>query len=463
MNPNRGCVRAGQISLGLLLCLSVSTSLHAADNNWPQFRGPLATGVSDNPALPDTWSATENVLWRAEVPGRGWSSPIVWGDQVFITTVTNDQETREKVKQRGLYLGGNRSEPSKAVHQWRVRCHDLATGQLQWEKIAHDGPPPESIHLKNTYASETPVTDGERVYVYFGNLGVYCYTLAGAPVWSHSLGAYKTAAGWGTGGSPMLYQDRLYVVCDNEEQSFLVALDSRTGEEVWRTPRPEKSSWSTPYLWQNDKRTELVVSGSGMVRSYDLDGHELWNLGDMSGNAIPTPMSGLGLLFVSSGHVMGTKKPIMAVRPGASGDITLASSATSNDSVAWCLRQAAPYNPSILLYKGNIHVITDVGFVACYDGRTGDTVYGKKRLPNGRAFTASPWAYNDQVFALNEYGDTFVIKAGSEFEVLRVNSLSDDEMFLATPAVTGDKLLIRSDRTLYAIQKGAAAAGAGGR
>ena len=339
---------------------------------------------------------------------------------MFVTTVTSDEEFKSKDKKRGLYLGGNRNEPSKTVHQWRVLCLDLTDGHVLWEQVAHEGPPPESIHLKNTYASETPVTDGEHVFVYFGNLGVFSYTLDGKPAWSRTLGAYKTASGWGTGRSPTLYKDRLYILNDNEDESFLLALDKNTGRRLRRTVRPEKSSWSTPFVWENKDRTEIVTSGSGMVRLYDLDGHELWQLGDMSGNAIPTPQAGAEFLYVCSGHVMGNKKPIMAVRPGAQGDITLAANETSNQFVAWCLRRSAPYNPSALLYKDCIYVCSDLALVSCFNAHTGATIYDKKRLQNGRAFTASPWAYGDHVFCLNEYGDTFVIKAGSEFELVRV-------------------------------------------
>ncbi len=188
------------------------------------------------------------------------------------------------------------------------------------------------------------------------------------------------------------------------------------------------------------------------MRSYDLDGKMLWQLGDMSGNAIPTPLAGPNLLYVSSGYFMGNKKPIMAVRPGASGDITLAADETSNDFVAWCQRKAAPYNPSILLYKGLIYVVTDLGLTSCFDAQTGAAIYEKKRLPNAKAVTASPWAYNDHVFCLSEYGETFVIKAGPEFEIVRTNSLAEDDMCLATPAIVGNTLLLRSDRRLYAIQ-----------
>jgi len=442
--------------VSLVALIFVCRVAAAADGNWPQFRGPLALGTTAQAGLPDTWSATTNVKWSQAIPGRGWSSPIVWDKRIFLTTVTNDEELKDKDRKRGLYLGGNRDEAPTTPHQWRVLCLNLDDGQPLWEQVAHRGVPPESSHQKNSYASETPVTDGERVYVYFGNLGVFCYSVGGDLLWSRTLDPHKTAAGWGTGSSPALHQGRLYILNDNEDQSYLLALDAKTGAEIWRTARPEKSCWSTPYIWQHDARTEIVVSGSGAVRSYDLDGKMLWELGDMSGNAIPTPMAGPNLLYVSSGYFMGSKKPIMAVRPGARGDITLASDAASNDYVAWCQRKAAPYNPSILLYDNYVYVITDLGLMSCFDATTGSMMYEKKRLPNARAVTASPWAYDGKIFCLNEYGDTFVVKVGPSFELLHVNSLDEDDMCLATPAIAGDKLLLRSDRRLYAIQQGPA-------
>ena len=235
-----------------------------AEGNWPQFRGPLVRGVSDNARLPDTWSAGENMAWKTGIPGCGWSSPIAWGDHVFVTTVTSEAPTNQE-KKHGLFFGGDRHEPPKSPHKWRVMCLDLADGKVLWERIAQEGLPPQTVHQKNTYASETPVTDGQRVYAYFGNVGVFCYSLDGQPLWSRLLGAYKTADGMGTGGSPIVYRDRLYVLNDNEDESFLLALDAKTGAELWRTPRPEKSSWSTPYIWENGQRSEIVVSGSGVV------------------------------------------------------------------------------------------------------------------------------------------------------------------------------------------------------
>jgi outer membrane protein assembly factor BamB len=427
--------------------------VHAEESNWPQFRGAFSQGVANNPDLPDSWSATENILWMHDVAGRGWSSPIVWGQRVFITSVASDEDLAGTDLKRGIYFGGDRHEPSKAVHRWRVVCLDLADGHVLWEQIAHQGLPPQSAHLKNTYASETPVTDGERVYAYFGNLGVFCYTIEGEPLWSRTLGAYKTADGMGTGGSPIAHQDRVYILNDNEEQSFLLSLDKKTGAEIWRTLRPERSSWSTPYIWASDKRTEIVISGSETVRSYDLDGKPLWHLGGMTMHSIPTPVAGPELLYVASGHVLGAKRPIVAIRPGAGGDITLGDEQTSNDFVAWSLLKASPYNTSILFYREYIYVLTDLGILYCYDAHTGRALYEKKRLPNGRAFTASPWAYNGQVFCLSEYGETFVIKAGPEFKLLRVNALGEDEIYMATPAIAGNTLLVRSDRGIYAIQK----------
>lgn len=446
--------------VGLVVAFHGYRSAIAAESNWPQFRGPLALGVADNPNLPDTWSETENILWKRDIPGRGWSSPIVWKNRIFVTSVINLAEgKRDKLERaRGLYLGGNREAPPASEHEWHVYCVDLESGEIVWDKVAHRGVPTVAAHVKNTFASETPVTDGERVYAYFGALGVFCYNFDGELLWKRAPGVHKTLLGWGTASSPALHQDRLFIVNDNEEQSYLVALDTRTGDEVWRTSRTEHSGWATPYIWQNGQRTEIVISGSEYVRSYDLDGKLLWTMGGMSGNAVCTPMAGAEFLYVGSGYTMGTRKPIMAVRPGASGDITLGEKDTKNDFVAWVQRKAAPYNPSFLLYRDYIYVVLDAGGIfACYDAKTGEVAYEKKRLPNGRAFTASPFAYNGNVFCLNEYGDTFVIKAGPAYELVRVNSLGPDEMCLASPAIVGDKLLIRSDHSLYAIGKKTAA------
>jgi outer membrane protein assembly factor BamB len=440
-----------QKTLGLTaLCLCPMFIFAAPKNNWAQFRGPGALGVSSNPGLPEKWSPTENVLWKQEIPGRGWSSPVVWGNRIFLTTAMNEGKTEEPKK--GLYFGGER-KATRDTHHWKVLCMDLESGKVLWEKLARKGKPQGSIHIKNSYATETPVTDGERVYAYFGNHGLYCYTMDGDLLWSKDWPARKTRHGWGLAASPVLYRDRLYVVNDNDEQSFLVALDTRTGREIWRKKRDEKSNWATPYIWENELRTEIITSGTQKVRAYDLDGNELYRLGGNSSITIATPYSQFGLLYITSGYVGDRKKPIFAIRPGASGDISLPSGRNSSEFVAWCQRRAGPYNPSTIVYGDLLYVLLDRGIAACYEARTGKVAYDPVRLPDGRAFTSSPWAYNGKVFYLNEFGTTYVLEAGRKFKLSHTNKLLADDMCMATPAIAGDKLIIRTDSRVYCFRK----------
>jgi len=430
------------------LCLLCIPSL-AADH-WPQFRGPQAAGVGTHPDLPDQWSATENVEWKTDLPGRSWSSPIVWNGKVFVTAVVNlgDSEPPKK----GLYFGGDRPEPSKSEHQSKVFCLDLTGGKIVWEQTLHRGQPQTAIHLKSSYGAETPVTDGERVYAVFGGLGVYSLTLEGGEVWSHDLEPRPVRFGWGYAASPVLHDGRLYLVNDNDENSEVFALDAKTGKELWRVDRDEKSNWSTPFIWKNPTRTELVTSGTGAVRSYDLDGKLLWSFRGMSVIAIPTPCAGEGLLFVSSGYVGDKVRPLYAIRPGARGDITLEPGETSNDFIAWSNPTGGPYNPSPLFYEGRVYVLLDRGLVSCYDAETGEMLYDRERLPKGFAFTSSPWGTGGKVFCLNEDGVCYVLRAGDTFELLHMNRLADDDMCMATPAMVGDRLLIRTAARVYCIR-----------
>jgi outer membrane protein assembly factor BamB len=439
--------------VGLLLALPHMPRVQA-DDNWPQFRGKKALGVAVGKGLPTSWSTTRNVVWKMDIPGSGWSSPIVWGNKVFVTSVLREGKPEAPIK--GLYFGGNRLKPPSDVHRWMVYCLDWSSGKIVWEREAHKGVPETSHHVKNTYASETPVTDGKRVYAYFGSVGLFCYDLDGKELWSQKLGAFPTVFGWGTAASPVLHKDRLYVVNDNETQSFLVALDKVTGKELWRVDRDEKSNWATPLIWENDKRIEIVTCGKKKVRSYDLDGKLLWELGGMSSIVIPTPLAHSGLLYVSSGYVLDATRPVFAIRPGAASDITLKEGETSNAFVAWYCKQAGPYNPSPLVYGDYLYVLYDRGLLSCYDARTGKEIYTKERIdPKANAFTSSPWAYEDKVFCLSEDGDTFVIKAGPKYELLGKNSL--EEMCMATPAIAGSSLIIRTLSKIYRIQEGTTA------
>jgi outer membrane protein assembly factor BamB len=304
--------------------------------------------------------------------------------------------------------------------------------------------------LKNSFASETPVTDGERIYAYFGCLGLFCYDFSGKELWSRSWGEFPMQANWGTAASPVLHGDRIYVVNDNQERSFLMALDKLTGKDVWRVDRDEKSNWSTPFVWECPGRTEIVTNGTRKVRSYSLDGKLLWELGGMSSITIPTPCAGKDLLYVSSGFVLGLSKPVVAIRPGASGDISLKGNETSNSHVAWCQKMAGPYNPSPLLYGDRLYVLYDLGLLGCYDAQNGKESYKTRIAPRARAFTSSPWAYQDKVFCLSEDGDTFVVQAGPQFKLLRTNSVG--ELCLATPAIAGRSLILRTENQLFRIE-----------
>jgi outer membrane protein assembly factor BamB len=421
------------------------------DENWPQFRGADSTGVIDDASnLPATWSDSENISWKTDIPGRGWSSPIVWGNRVFVTSVVNLGESEPPKK--GLYFGGDRPTPPQSNHRWMLYCLDLESGKILWEKQIHEGVPETPIHLKGSYASETPVTDGEHLYVLFGSIGVYCFDFNGEEIWKRPIKPRKMRNGWGTAASPVLHEDRLYLINDNDEDSYLQALDKKTGQEVWRTERDEKSNWSTPYIWKNKLRTEIVTPGTGKVRSYDLNGNELWSLEEMSSITIATPYQYDGLLYVSSGYVGDPSRPLYAIRPGAEGDISLQGDTTSNEWIAWSRPTGAPYNPSTITYDGIVYVLYDFGFMMAYNADDGSEVYSKKRIPKGKAFTASPWAYDGKIFCLNEDGLTIVIQAGEEFKVLETNALADDDMGMATPAIVGNRLLIRTSARIYCVQ-----------
>jgi len=437
------------IASTVALCLLTQLTL-AGEADWPQFRGPGARGVAPDAARTDTWSATEHIGWVREIAGRGWSSPIVSGDRVFLTTAVSFGEVEEAKK--GLYFGGERKDRPSAEHVWLVVCLDLNSGEILWEKEVHRGVPETGLHIKNSFASETPVTDGERVYAYIGNVGLFCLDFDGGLLWERRWPPVRTQAEWGTAASPTLHGDRLFLVNDNQEQSFMESIDCRTGKTVWHIDRDEKSNWATPFVWVNDQRTEIVTPGSGKTRAYDLDGNELWQLGGSSTITVATPYAEHGLLYVSSGYILDKRKPLFAIRPGATGDISLRDAETSNASIAWCQKMAAPYNPTTLVYGDLLYVLLDRGLVACYDSKTGEIVYEPQRLGGANAYTASPWASDGRVFCLDENGVTTVVRAGRAFEVLHSNPLAEDEMAMATPAISGRKLLIRTQARVYCVE-----------
>ncbi len=428
--------------------LLVTVGALGAADEWPQFRGRMAGVAPDHPDLPDTWSATQNVRWATPIPGLGWSSPVVWGDHIFVTAVVNSAP--QDPPKPGFYLG-DWAAPT-TPHRWMVYDVSLRTGTVRWAREVNGAPPSRPKHLKNSFASETVVTDGERVYAYFGNSGLFAFTMDGAPAWSVPLPAVKTRNNWGTGASPVLHAGRVYIVNDNDEQSFLAAYDARTGRQVWRVVRTEGTNWATPFVWAHAGRTEIVTPGSDRVRSYDLDGKVLWELAGLSTISIPTPFAAHGLLYLSSGYVGDAGRPAFAIRPGASGDISLKAGETSNAFIAWALPTGASYNPTPIVVGDTYYTLFDRGFFESHDARTGRQMYPRQRITgDASAFTASPWSYNGRIFAMSEDGDTYVMQAGPEFKVLGKNSLG--EMTLASPAVSGDSLILRTASKLYRISK----------
>ena len=435
--------------LATFTLVSLTIASVSGQQNWPQFRGPNAGVIADNAALPETWSATENVVWKTAVPGLGWSSPVVWGDHIFLTAGINTGAP-EPFK-AGPLRGGDIVKPA-APYRWMVYDVSLQTGKIRWQQEIRAGLPADGTHMKNSYSSETPVTDGERVYAYFSNLGVFVFDLNGKPVWSKPMGPFTFRTGWGSASSPVLYEDRLFIVNDNETQAFIAAYDKRTGREIWKHERTKETNWTTPFVWKNERRTELIVPATSKTISYDLGGNVLWELSGMSTIDIPSPFAAHGLLFVNSGYVADSLRPVYAIRPGASGDISLKGEETSNAFIAWSNPTLGSYNPSSLVYGDYYYTLHDRGFFTANEARTGRQIYGRQRISeDASGFSASPWAYNGKIFALSEDGDTFVIAAGPEFKLIGKNSIG--ERTLATPAVVGNSIVLRTASNLVKIAK----------
>jgi len=334
---------------------------------------------------------------------------------------------------------------------------DVKSGKIAWEREAHRGKPFGGRHRKNTYASETPATDGERIYTSFGaNVGLFCYSMKGELLWKREWPPQPVYLDFGTAASPVVHRGRVYIQRDSEGESFLTALDAKTGNVAWTTSRNalesgrQKSGWATPFIWETSARTEIVTIGKTMVVSYDLEGRELWRLKGMT-QATPTPITGGGLLFVGSGAQTDAARPMYAIRPGATGDISLAAGTTSGEYVAWFQPKLSAYIPSPLFYRGRLYVVNDNGIMQVVDAATGKEIYRARVGGVGNTFSSSPFASQGRVYILSEDGDTFVFDAGTDSYVERAkNSLG--EMSLATPAPVGNGLLVRTQTRLYRVQ-----------
>ena len=425
----------------------------ASAQNWPSFRGPGASGVAEGQNLPVRWDAHQrvNVIWKTEIHGLAHSSPVVWGDRVFLTTAVSSKPSA--TFKPGLYGDGTASD-DLSVHQWNLICLERATGKVLWERTAYQGVPKEKRHIKSTYANATPATDGRVVVAFFGSQGVYAYSLAGELLWKRDLGRFDVGAynapvfEWGTASSPILYKDLVIVQCDQQKGSFIAALDAKTGATVWKADRDELPSWGTPSVFTSKAGAELVTNGSNFIRGYDpASGKELWRLGGSSKITAPTPVASDDLIIVASGR--RPEAPIFAIRAGAGGDITLPSGESSSRSVAWSKQQRGSYMPTPVIYGGYVYVLNNDGVFACYALADGKELY-RERIPDaGSGFSASPVASDGKIYLSNEDGDIIVVKAGPTFEVLARNDMAEPVM--ATPAISGGMLIIRSQHSVWAI------------
>lgn len=437
-------------SIGWLAFCWIAIGISVADD-FSRFRGADATGVAaDHPALTDSWDSSQSVAWTADVPGQGWGSPIVIGNRVFVSAVVADE--KNIAPGAGLYLGEGVRDPAKGIHHWMVYCFDLDSGEKVWDHESFTGRPVVPRHPKSSYAAETPATDGERLFVLFGDLGLFCYSVDGELLWSNSIDPKKTNMDYGAAASPVVHGDQVFVVYDNKEESWIASFDTETGLENWRTPREETMSWATPFVWENEIRTEIVVPGQRVNRSYDLSGKELWRFdGDMSILVIPSPFAAHGLCYVSSGYVGDSHRPTFAIRPGAMGQIAVDGEFEKSEFIQWYQPKCSPYNTTQIVYGDYLYTVYDQGFMTCHNALTGEEVYGKRRFSPKGTFTASPWAYDGKIFCLSEQGLTYVVKAGPEFDILQTNPL--DELCIATPSVADGKLLIRTLTKVYCITK----------
>lgn len=421
-----------------------STMATAPSDHWPEWRGPLWNGMARGDA-PLAWGDAENIKWKAKVPGRGFSTPVVWGDKIFLTTAI---PTGTPAPTPSPEAGGRRGPGGGAgggvEHKFVVMSFHRKTGKVLWERTARMATPHEGYHrVYGSFASNSPITDGKYVYAFFGSRGVYCYDLNGKLIWEKDLGVkLKTRLQFGEGAAPALDQHRLFLTFDHEAGSFFVALDKRNGKELWRVERDEVSSWSTPLIVDHDGRRQVIVSATKKVRSYDVaTGKLIWECAGLGSNVIPAPVYHAGVVYVMSGH---RDPKLMAIRLGKVGDLT------GTDSIVWTQTRGLSYTASPVLHEGKLYVVTDSGQVSSFNATTGEPFYHQVRLPGPYNFKASPIGASGKLYLASEEGDVIVIKLGEKFEVMAKNTLTD-QRFIASPVIVGGQLILRSEDTLYCI------------
>lgn len=444
------------ILLSAVFFSGLATAASAGDG--AQSHGQNGSARNEAHDLPTEWGENNNVAWKVKIPGRGRSAPVVWGSYVFMTTVVSENPRASKTDPRDRLV----PEPIDEVRRWVVLCLDRTSGAVVWERVAAERSTLHGTRPTNSCASEAPVTDGERVYAYFGRVGLFCFDLSGELIWSFNVGADGAPRDWEAASSPAFDGDRLFVVCGQDEKTFLVAIDKATGKEIWRASRKdqEKSTWSSPYVWRNRVRTEVVACGGQRIRSYDpASGKLLWQLGiragashDRIGACNATPVGTAELLFVGMGSREPNQQfgPLWAVKPAAQGDISLRRSESSSVNIAWYRPDAGPAMGSPVVSKGFLYVLPRQGdTLRCLEATTGEEVY-QKQLPGATGFFSSPWAHDGNIGCLDVDGQTFVVRGGTKFKLLATNRL--DEKCWSTPVASHGALFVRGVEHLYCLR-----------
>ncbi len=440
-------MRKMSLVLPVLLLIVGGTVRAQSGVHWPQWRGPFFNGMARGDA-PTEWSDTKNIKWKTEIPGRGFSTPVIWGERIFLTTAIPTGKAAETPQPaepaQGRRAGGGAGP--LVEHRFDVLAIDRKTGKIVWQKTAKVATPHEGYHRAyGSFASNSPVTDGKYVYVSFGSRGLYCYDFNGKLIWEKDPGVQmKMRLAFGEGAAPLLVGNQLFVVFDHEAGSFMVALDKRNGKELWRSAREEPSSWSTPLAIEHNGRTEIVVPATNKVRSYDpRTGKILWESGGLGSNVIPVPVTHNGMVYVMSGH---RDPKLMAIKLGKEGDLT------GSDAIAWSHTRGVAYTASPVLYENKLYIVTDNGMMSAFNATTGEPYYAQTRLPKAANLKASPVGANGKLYLATEDGDVIVLKMGEKFEVLATNTLQD-QVFIATPVIAGGEIYLRGQNTLFAISE----------
>jgi len=437
------------------IALASVTSDSKTEQNWPGFRGPDAQGIADGYPTRADWNmdATagklSGVLWRVDVPGLGHSSPIVWGDNIFVATAVR---LSGKAPLRIGYYGDVKAAPDNDEQKWMILCFDKKSGKRRWEQVVRTSKPATDRHEKSTHANTTLVTDGRRLVAFFGSEGLYCFDLKGKLLWSKDLGVINNSwhgIGWGYSSSPALYRDRIALLCDDPKAPFVAAFSLSDGKELWRTSRKGdcEGSWGTPLIHSDGARTQVITNGWPFIVSYDFDtGKELWRLRGGGDIPIPTPFVADGLIVISNAH--GGKAPLFAVRPSAVGDISLKEGSASNDSVVWSVPNGGSYISTPIVYRGHIYLANYNGLLRCFDFKTGEKMY-EERLGLDVSCSASLVAADGKIYCPVEQGTVYVIKAGPKLETLAKNELGAP--CLATPAISQGVIYFRTAESLIAV------------